>query len=236
MRLIKNFSGYELNSISLPEPTDSYTPLYHQWVVDTILEEGDKLGLQMANLNIMGNNSGTKILGTFDVTVDDSDMGMRVAFKNSYDKSIPFAMALGAVVFVCSNSVISGELNYKRKHTGNAITDSKFYIIEGLKELNEYYQKVKRDALILETISLINSQVYDILGQLFIEHNIINSMQLNIVKNELFNTVNFKPITSNEFTAWDLYNAVTESLKKSHPTTYISDHSNLHNIFKQLFI
>ena len=29
---------------------------------------------------------------------------------------------------------------------------------------------------------------------------------------------------------------VTESLKKSHPTTYISDHSNLHNVFKTLFV
>lgn len=47
-------------------------------------------------------------------------------------------------------------------------------------------KKVKRDALILETINLINAEVYNILGQLFIENEIINSMQLNIVKNELF--------------------------------------------------
>lgn len=50
-----------------------------------------------------------------------------------------------------------------------------------------------------------------------------------------FNSKNFNLITSNEFTAWDLYNAVTESLKKSHPTTYISDHSNS-CVFKTLFV
>ena len=237
METVKRFNTEEfLLEIPFPSRTTSYTPIPHSSVINKIREEADKNNLIVSSTNYSTARNGNVVVGNFNFYADDPRFEMRLMFKNSYDKTVSFGIASGCSVFVCSNGMVTGEFALKRKHTGDADYDVDDFIVNALKELNEYYQRVKRDALILETISLINSEVYNILGQLFIENEIINSMQLNIVKNELFNSKNFNLITSNEFTAWDLYNAVTESLKKSHPTTYISDHSNLHNIFKTLFV
>ena len=230
MRLTRNFTERELNMITWPSFESSYTPISHSNVLDMLREEGDKNNLVLSNLKMIGNNSGTKLLGIMDVIGDDLNYGMRVAFRNSYDKSIPFGLALGAVVFICSNSVIAGEVNYRRKHVGDAITDTKEYISEGLKYIKETYIKSIKDADRLSGIGITAPVAYELIGKMFIEEEIINSMQLNIVKDQLLNSQNFTPITAHNFTAWDLYNAVTESLKKSHPATYIADHANLHQL------
>ena len=235
MRLTRNFTERELNTISWPSFESSYTPISHSSILDMLREEGDKNNLNLSNLKMIGNSSGTKLLGIMDVIGDDLNYGMRIAFRNSYDKSIPFGLALGAVVFICSNSVIAGEVNYRRKHIGDAIADTKEYISEGLKYIKEIYSKSIEDATKLSTIGIDRSTTYDLIGRMFIDEGIINSMQLNIVKEQLLNSQNFTPITEYNFTAWDLYNAVTESLKKSHPTTYIADHANLHTLMLDQF-
>ena len=236
MRLVKNFDEHFVSRVQLPVPTASYSPLAHNWIIDTLREEGDKQNLSLTNLNIIGNNLGTKIIGTFDVMAGNDTYGMRVAFKNSYDKSMPFAMALGAVIFVCSNSVISGEINYKRKHTGIAMTDSKKYITEGLSFIGDYYERLVTDMNLLSGISLTEKEASHITGELYLLGDVINGMQLNIVKDELYNSKNFVHIDSELFSAFDWYQSITESLKKSHPTRFISDHAELHQFVKNRFL
>jgi len=60
------------------------------------------------------------------------------------------------------------------------------------------------------------------------EHEFINSLQLNIIKKECESSNKFTTIYEPGYTAWDLYNNVTHSLKESSPTTYLQDHIDLH--------
>ena len=185
METVKRFNTEEfLLEIPYPSRTTSYTPIPHSSVINKIREEADKNNLIVSSSNYSTARNGNVVVGNFNFYADDPRFEMRLMFKNSYDKSVSFGIASGCSVFVCSNGMVTGEFALKRKHTGSADYDVDSFIVNALKELNDYYQRVKRDALILETISLINAEVYNILGQLFIENEIINSMQLNIVKNE----------------------------------------------------
>jgi hypothetical protein len=235
MRLTKHFVESDLDRISWPSYDSSYTPIAHSYIVEMLREEGDKNNIILSNLKMIGNQTGTKLLGTMDVTRKDSDYGMRVAFRNSYDKSMPFGLALGAVVFACSNSVIAGEVNYKRKHIGEALIETKGYISEGMKSLGEYYEKLVSDMERLKQFYVDAIQASQLLGRMFMLEDIISSMQLNIVKEELYNSKHFNHLDSDAFSAFDFYQAITESLKKSHPTSYIANHSNLHNFMLDNF-
>lgn len=76
---------------------------------------------------------------------------------------------------------------------------------------------------------------YNILGELFFKKEVLTITQMSIIKKELQFSKNFKHLFDKDFTAFALYNHVTQSLKSSHPTTYISDHINTHSLFKELF-
>jgi hypothetical protein len=59
--------------------------------------------------------------------------------------------------------------------------------------------------------------------------------QLSIIKDEFMNSLNFRHLTSPDFTAYDLYNHITESLKISHPINYFNNHIETHKVFEETF-
>ena len=236
MQTVKRFETEQfLNGIVIPEKTLSYTPIPHGNIINKLKEELDRNNLQLDSSNYVTAREGKVVVGNYNIIADDPKFQMRIMFKNSYDKSVSFGIASGVSVFVCSNGMVCGEFTLKRKHTGTADQRVNYFISESIKELGDYYYRLKEDADRLSTIGIDKSTTYDLIGKMFIDEGIINSMQLNIVKDQLLNSQNFTPITEYNFTAWDLYNAVTESLKKSHPTTYIADHANLHQLMLDQF-
>jgi hypothetical protein len=76
---------------------------------------------------------------------------------------------------------------------------------------------------------------YNILGELFFKKEVLTITQMSIIKKELSFSKNFKHLFDKDFTAFDLYNHVTQSLKSSHPISYISDHISTHELFKEMF-
>lgn len=78
-------------------------------------------------------------------------------------------------------------------------------------------------------------EVFKILGTLFFTKQVINITQMSIIKKELAFSQNFRHLGDLKFTAYDLYNHITESLKTSHPTTYVNDHVVTHSLFEETF-
>lgn len=88
----------------------------------------------------------------------------------------------------------------------------------------------------LKHFEISPQDTYNILGELFFKKEVLTITQMSIIKRELQFSKNFKHLFDKDFTAFDLYNNITESLKeRSHPTTYIQDHIDTHNLFKELF-
>jgi hypothetical protein len=224
-----------LRTVALPVRTDSYTPIPHLSVIDKIREELDKNNLMIDSFEYLTARDAKVLVGNYNISAGNPDYQMRIMFKNSYDKTVSFGMTSGISVFLCTNGALTGEDTLKRKHTGDADLDIDSYIGESVKSISDYYERLVKDLTNLKQYPMDNLFATSLAGRLFMIENVISSMQLNIVKEQLYESKHFKHMDDDEFSAFDFYQAITESLKKSHPTTYIADHANLHTFMMKIF-
>lgn len=142
----------------------------------------------------------------------------------------------------CSNGCVSGDYTYKRIHRG-VITDDSSTTIEdiilnvndGFNSLQQSFETLLDQMNELQHFEIAPKDVYDILGELFFKQEVVTISQMSIIKKELQFSKNFRHLGDTDFTAYDLYNHVTESLKLSHPLNYISDHVKTHKLFEETF-
>lgn len=222
----------KLYSIPVPTPTASYSPVSHKNVIEHIYEQLDKHSLQAKNEQFIAGRFGQQLIGYMDINSGDSEMGMRLAFRNSYDKSMSVAFVAGSSVWICGNGMISGEFNFLRKHTGSVNHELSEKIKKTIDELEAHFNTMKAHAAEMKSIVLTKTQSAELIGRMFIEEEVITSTQMNIIKKQLE-----KPEYS-EFkdpTLWSLYNHVTYSLKEAHPTNYINQHQDLHKFVENEF-
>ena len=175
------------------------------------------------------------VIGEWNVRTEDGEFGQRIAFRNSYDKSMSFAFVSGAVVWICTNGCISGDFGVKRVHKGVAYDDAMGAINDGFELIDSRYKDIVYQMNCLKDIHVDKELSYELVGNLFFEQEVISLEQLSIIKREMYNSDKFVHINDDHFSAWDLYNHITESLKKSHPLTYVDDHVKTHTLFENEF-
>lgn len=234
------------NAPIIPWSSNTYTPVPNSFIMNEIEDKINNLGLQIKNehyrtaLTKDGQIRG--VIGGYDITTPDNDFGQRVMFRNSYDKSMSFALVIGMVVWICENGCIKGDYQFKRNHRG-VITDetstTKEAIIDningGFNMLETSFQKTSLQLNELKKLEISPKETYDIIGQLFFEKQVISVTQLSTIHSEFQNSKNFRHLGDTKFTAYDLYNHVTESLKQSHPLSYVNDHVETHKLFEKTF-
>ena len=234
------------NAPTIPWNNGTYTPISNKFIIDMIRDKINNLGLVLKNENYKAytNEKGLVrgTIGSFDVVTDDNDFGQRVMFRNSYDKSMSFAFVCGMVVWICENGCIKGDYQYRRIHRG-VITETSsttqediiLNINDGFKSLQASFEKTSFQMNEMKHLEISPNESYNILGELFFQKEILSITQLSSIKKELLYSKNFRHLRDTQFTAYDLYNHVTEVLKTSHPLTYIHDHVETHKLFEQTF-
>lgn len=249
MRNKFNLSNREsvYNAPTIPWDSDTYTPVSNKFIMDTIEDKLRNLGLTIKNENYKTTNTNTGlvkgVIGSYDISTDDGEFGQRLMFRNSYDKTMSFAVVVGSLCWICSNGCLSGDYQYKRIHKGVILGETSTTkedivtnINGGISVLQIAFENIVRQMNELKNFEVSPQDTYNILGELFFKKEVLTITQMSIIKRELQFSKNFKHLFDKDFTAFDLYNHVTESLKeRSHPTTYIQDHINTHNLFKELF-
>ena len=176
---------------------------------------------------------GQQLIGLMDIQYgSDRELGMRLAFRNSYDKSMSVAFVAGAMAWICSNGMISGEINFMRKHTGSVVHELDTKIVDTINQLEAHFLRMVEHTKVMKKIFVNKRVSAELAGRLFIEEEIITSQQLSIVKKEILEP-SHKDFTDDSL--WSFYNHTTEALKKSHPTTYINQHKALHEFVVSAF-
>lgn len=233
MKLIE-FLPKEAVIAQIPDSTSSYTAIPHTTLVNYIEEFIRDWGYTPTNLKANVARGGSQLVGTIGLGVQNTAFEMRMGFRNSYDKSMSVGIGIGAEVFVCSNGMFIADVQKLRKHTVNVWQDIDQILLDSLNYAQETFKQIEKDALTLRQFKLSKAEVFNLIGQLFIEDSIINTTQLNILKNELYHSKNFKMFDKDEVTkgdsnGWYLYNNITESLKTSHPLNYFKNHAAVHS-------
>ena len=234
------------NAPIIPWSNDSYTPISNRFIMDMLTDKIQNLGLTVksedyrTSLTRDGNIRG--VIGGLNVITDSADYGQKIMFRNSYDKSMSFAIVVGSVVWICENGCVSGDYQYKRIHRGVTTGDTSTTqedIIENINGSFQYleaaFTRITGQLDELKHFEISPDETYKILGELFFKQEIVNISQMSIIKKELTFSRNFRHLGDTDFTAYDLYNHITESLKSSSPYTYVKDHVATHKLFEQTF-
>lgn len=234
------------NAPIIPWSNDSYTPISNKFIMDMLTDKIQNLGLTVKSedyrTSLTRDGKIRGVIGGLNVITDSADYGQKIMFRNSYDKSMSFAIVVGSVVWICSNGCVSGDYQYKRIHRGVITGDTSTTqedIIENINGSFQYletaFTKVTSQLDELKHFEISPDETYKILGELFFKQEIVNISQMSIIKKELTFSRNFRHLGDTDFTAYDLYNHITESLKSSSPYTYVKDHVATHKLFEQTF-
>lgn len=231
---LKIASRSVLEHVKLPKKTVTYSPVPHKKVIDLTLQALDKAGIEVLDETYSSARNGRQATGRYKLAGGgDKEMLIELAWINSYDKSIPLGCAIGSNVIVCGNGMIRGDMGrFKRKHTGEIITEFEESIFASIDKAGETFKQLQVDRDKLKEITVTKRLCAELIGRMHIEQDIITATQVGIMKKELEHpTFDYKA----DGTAWQLYNHATVALKESHPQFHLAQHMDVHNFFTKEF-
>jgi hypothetical protein len=222
----------QLDLIAMPEPTESYVPVSHYHLADKLLTISQDI---LRDYILIGENygiarQGNQLFAVLKFKGEKTDMGLSIAFRNSYDRSMAIGLAIGASVFVCDNLALTGEIVVMKKHTKNVWTELEEAAIATIYKSQKNYEQIICDAESFKALPMENLEAFQLMGVLF-GNNIISPRQLTVLKSEWLRPHHeeFQPRNM-----WSFYNACTESLKSSPPVSVMEKHVRLHNTIQQI--
>lgn len=224
----------ELFSTSIPSRTISYSPVSHRQLIEEVKEQLDRKNLTITKTNYTSARDGQKMIGYMDIAADeDPDMGMRFGLRNSYDKSMSVGLVAGSQVWICSNGMLSGEIAFVRKHTGQVLSEVRNKINETINHLETIHFQHIKDKKEMEEIEMSKIDSARFMGQLFFQEDIISSRQLSAIKEDNDNPEYIEFQADN---LWATYNKITSQLRGNHPDNQFQKHIDLHNYVTENYL
>jgi hypothetical protein len=227
-------SRKDLLRVTVPTGTASYAPVPHKKVIELTLEELDKAGFKVLSEGYHMARNGNQARGDYEIAAKDKEMHIKLAWHNSYDKTMPLRWAMGAHVMICTNGVIVGDMGiFKRRHTGTVIEDYRGTVHDHVSSAGEMFERIKKERDLMKDIEISSRARAELIGRMFLEDKILTSTQLGIIRDEIENP------SYGDYNApgsvWELYNHGTVGMKQDHPTLYIDHHIKYHNFFRKEF-
>lgn len=224
----RNLTEPELFQIIVPSKTESYSPVSHYFLINALHEKIKQLGLDIQSKWYRTDAGGSKMIGQWQIGMGDEEMRVLIGFKNSYDKSMSLGLSAGASIICCENGMVDEEIKLIRRHTGSIVDELNEKFDEIAKNFQFTFAQLQRDRDMMKGIILTSRDISIIMGRLYFEEELLTSVQLNVVKDQLKNSQWFKGDTS-----WDLYNHITFALKRTYPEIFIERHVRLHKFFRE---
>ena len=140
-------------AVSVPQETRTYLPLSHYDAANKILCGVNELGYQVVEQNYGLSKNGQRLFGVIKLNSGVDGYAYTIGLRNSYNKSLSYAIAAGFQVFVCENLCFSGDKIAFRKH--NHQLDPTEVVNEALVKLLPRYEDLRSriESLKDETIS-----------------------------------------------------------------------------------
>lgn len=111
-------SRQQLDVIDPPPATDTWFPLKHSFVLETVQQALGQAGFEVRHTKLAVTRNGSRFFGTLDLAASlGTGVHLAVGIRNSVDKSLPIGFCAGSKVFVCDNLAFRSEVVIARKHT-----------------------------------------------------------------------------------------------------------------------
>jgi hypothetical protein len=225
-RKIGSVTRKTLVNAELPEATDTYTVISHNFVITNILKNLQENGFEVKEELYRCTKGAQVASGIYRINYDDDpDMGMIFAFGNSYDKSMRFKCAVGAYLYKNNASLISKMSDWNRKHTGTADEETQETILKQIENAMMYFNELKEHKEIMKTIELRPTQFHSFMGQLYFD-KLITGEQIAVIRREYEKPSYDYETPKNNL--WTLYNHILTALKISHPRVWMEQQTMIH--------
>ena len=227
-----NFTKELLLSTPLPEQTKSYKPISHEQLIDLTLSGIEKSGFKLETELYSSAQEGNIANGRYTISnVADNEMKLQIGWQNSYNKQLTLKFALGTQIIICQNGMVSGDFGaFKKKHVGEIQTFTPQAITDYIKSAEEAFKRIQIEREAMKQVEVDKRVISELIGRLYIEEELIQSTQLNIIQREL------KKPTHNygaQGSLWELYQFTTFSMKEIHPRMWMENHMNVHKFFTE---
>lgn len=214
----------------LPVETRTYKPVSHQQLVELTLKSIDDAGFKLDKETYSAAKDGQIANGRYTISnVADSEMQLQIGWQNSYDKSMSLKFAIGTHIMICSNGCVSGDYGaFRKKHRGDVQEFTPLAITEYIKSAADVFSLMQIERERMKNIELNVRTRAELIGRMFIEDEIIQSTQLNIIKRQI-------EAPTHDYGApgslWELYQHTTYAMKEVHPSLWMKNHVDAHNFF-----
>lgn len=223
-----------LSAVPAPEQTNTYKPILHKDLDLLTKDLLQKNNYDLKDTTYLTARNGQQAIGKYNINFGgDKEMGLMIAWNNSYDKTTTVKYAIGANVFVCSNGMVAGDMGaYKHRHSGDVQVITPQMIEDYIKTSADTFAQMVKDRERMKEISITKKTCAELIGRMFVDDQIITVNQLSVIKNEII-----KPSFDYgiENTAWNLMNDVTHALKQSHPQHWMKQHIDTYKFMKEEF-
>jgi hypothetical protein len=220
-----------IQEIPLPAETETYKPVANGEFVEMLLHEADKaLGLPLVGEKYGLSQRGQQMFGVLTFDTGNPDHGLGIGFRNSYNKTLPGAVAGGVDPFVCDNLCFSGDsFTVVRRHTKNVWADLRVMIQESMGGIFADYSVMCREFGVMREIDIDQDTGYEVLG-LAMGHDVLLPQQASYAMKawqdppqEAFEGRNI----------YSLYNAFTEGTKRGAAGAALDTLPKVHAFFRE---
>ncbi len=226
-----NTTKEALIATPLPVQTRTYKPVSHAELIDLSLGGIQKAGLTLEEEHYRSSKQGQIAMGRYTIGgMDDPTMKLQISWQNSYDKTLRLTFAVGAIVLVCGNGMVSSRsINcFRKKHMGEIQTFAPQTITEYINNASEFFHGIQMDRDEMQKVLISPTAAAELLGRLYFEEDVLESTQLGIIRKEMIH-----PSFDYGYpgTLWELYQHVTYAIGGIHPTRWMRDHIKAHEFF-----
>jgi len=201
----------ELNAVEVPPPTDTWFPISHTDVLDSVVGKLGDIGFQVQRQQLALSNGGARFFGTLDLVAPIAEgVTLAVGIRNSIDKSFPMGLVAGSRCFVCDNLSFASTITIKHKHTRFGANRFQSRVATSVAGLQEYRELAAKRIEVFRNTDLSEDKANSLMLQAF-ENRVVNSRLLPKVIEE------YREPSHEEFqprTVWSLLNCFTEVLKE----------------------
>jgi hypothetical protein len=217
-----------LMQIEAPTPTQTWRPVSHGVLVNTLTEVLSSRGIAVKKEEYAVQREGNLLFGVMDLVWGGTlDYYAALGIRTSNDKTFAIQIAIGARVIVCDNLLMSGELiALKRKHTaGLELVDE---LTAGIRRYELGYQQLTKgiEQLKVCSISLVEARemVFTIFARRILPVRLFPDVSRDYLKDSR---------ECSGITAWDVQNSCTSALKKLTPTVAFAANVKLGKFFSR---
>lgn len=214
-----------LQTLELPEATDTFQPIAHSVLVDAVEESLSYRRIRLERSEFAVSKDGMKMFGLLEVNHEFDGIRFAIGLRNANDKSMRVGMVAGYRVFVCDNMAFSGDFNpMLNKHSKNL--DLIESVSMGVDRIQRNWEPLK-NAISIKRETFIDEPD----AKMFI----YEAFTKNKFPVSLFKSVHDEYFDKSDFTIWGIEQAFTESFKKLLPVSQYEQTSRFGKLLNNSF-